>query len=178
MAVARGEATDDTKDRFRIKYSSEEAEGEKAAAASTPSKQTWLQSVGAKLGRKDLVPHPLDEDNKVEAMVDKLDLTYRYVDDDEEQAHASEDVESGSSGRAGDNLFGPLSIEDYVRYRARPVCTYLERTAPWRFRAAVSRDSACLRHQLARRSFCWPGKCVCPLCHRHRCNRCCPEEFY
>ena len=132
MAVARGEATDDTKDRFRIKYSSEEAEGEKAAAASTPSKQTWLQSVSAKLSRKDLVPHPLDEDNKVEAMVDKLDLTYRYVDDDEEQAHASEDVESGSSGRAGDNLFGPLSIEDYVRYRARPVCTYLERTAPWR----------------------------------------------
>ena len=43
--------------------------------------------------------------------------------------------------RIRDDLMSSLSIDDYMYYRARPICTYLERTAPWRaFELQVRND--------------------------------------
>ena len=63
------------------------------------------------------------------AKPDKLDETYREKNEDEE---LPEMTQAAGGERPGDDLFGPLSIDNYMIYRARPACTYLERTAPWR----------------------------------------------
>ena len=53
-----------------------------------------------------------------------------YKRQDEGDDGAGGGAEGG--GGVSDNLLGPLTIDDYYLYRARPVGTYLERTAPWR----------------------------------------------
>ena len=135
MAVARGEVTDETKDKFRIKYSAEgdkSASDEAAAAKSyNPRELTKIQQLmeyyrsRAGKGASEAVIEKVEK-------VEKLDETYRIPDDDEDQGDDEMGGGDAGGGRPGDDLFGPLTIDDYMRYRARPVCTYLERTAPWR----------------------------------------------
>ena len=63
-----------------------------------------------------------------EEKVRKLDTTYREYDDDE-PAPSSLD---GGGGIGGDTLLAPIGIDVYMKFRTRPMVTYLERTAPWR----------------------------------------------
>jgi len=62
----------------------------------------------------------------------QLDTTHIDPEDDEDKAAAGEDADAGMGLRIRDNMLGGLTIDDYMHYRARPICTYLERTAPWR----------------------------------------------
>ena len=62
-----------------------------------------------------------------------LDLT--YADDDNEDEAQQEDEDAGGAQetkRIGDDFFSSLTIDYYMKYRAKAVCAYLEKTAPWR----------------------------------------------
>ena len=137
QAVKRGEATDDVKDKFRIKYASSnmgsssqaEQEGDETDQRLGRRAPTKLMMVKEFLLNSGKAPTNLEDPD--EARPEMLDETYRVPDQDEETP--ADDMEAGASGgRPGDDLLGPLSIDDYMTYRARPACTYLERTAPWR----------------------------------------------
>ena len=131
LAVARGEVTDDQKDKFRIKYNPDQAPEEADNSLSSKEQPTKIQQLSAyykaRMGKG--LPDVNVSDNNEKA--EKLDETYRIPDDDEDEDEEGLG-DSGGSSRPGDDLMGPLTIDDYMRYRARPVCTYLERTAPWR----------------------------------------------
>jgi hypothetical protein len=63
-----------------------------------------------------------------EEKVDTLDETHAALDEDDE----GDSGDGGGGVMLSDNFMSPLSIDAYFRYRARPLCTYFERTAPWR----------------------------------------------
>ena len=129
QAAKRGESTEEAKDRFRIKYAEGASEGDgdgnKPVVGGNESGLQKLYKRFKTRGRIDLEAG-VETDSKPEM----LDETYRVPDEDDEEPQ--DDMEAGGGGRPGDNLFGPLSIDDYMTYRAKPACTYLERTAPWR----------------------------------------------
>jgi len=73
------------------------------------------------------------EDKAKKAGEKTLDTT--YVDPDEESDDDVEDS-AGAGGDGGarcrDDFFSSITIDDYMKYRAKPVLAYLEKTAPWR----------------------------------------------
>jgi hypothetical protein len=77
----------------------------------------------------------LDDEPKVgaEKKVEKLDTTYMDDDELEETGAAGGAAAGGDSGTLiKDNLQSTLTIDVYMQYRAMPLCTHIERTAPWR----------------------------------------------
>jgi len=125
LAVARGDITEEPAQETKKKYAPEDEEAQ-APAKEQPTKLQQLQEHYRKRrSRKDDGAVAATEPEKEE----RLDETYRIPDEDEE---SDDDGGGGGGGRPGDNLVGPLTIDDYMKYRGRPVCTYLERTAPWR----------------------------------------------
>jgi len=70
---------------------------------------------------------------------ERLDTS--FIEDDDQLGGAAaggaapDDAGDGAGGkglRIRDDLLTALSIDDYMYYRVRPLCTYFERTAPWR----------------------------------------------
>ena len=70
---------------------------------------------------------------------EKLDET--YIDDEDKEANGGAEAGGGKGGSKGqasssgsikDNLQSTLTIDVYMQYRAMPLCTHIERTAPWR----------------------------------------------
>ena len=49
-----------------------------------------------------------------------------------DDAGGDDEGDGGAIFRKLDNLMTEMSIDDYMKYRARPICSYFERTAPWR----------------------------------------------
>ena len=95
-----------------------------AALFHLPAESKLTDDEEAQMMEEEAVPHGQD--------VKMLDTT--YIEDDEVAGGGGggDDDEGGGGLRIRDNMLGGLTIDDYMRYRARPICTYLERTAPWR----------------------------------------------
>lgn len=87
----------------------------------------------------------MDEDEEEEPQeqtggrTEKLDTA--YIEDEEDMGGAPVGGGGGGAGddeggsrlpKIRDNLMTSLPIDDYMMYRGRPICTYMERTAPWR----------------------------------------------
>jgi len=63
-------------------------------------------------------------------------LETRYLEEDgtgADAAAAGADVEQGGGAvRVKDDMMTSMNIDDYMQYRARPILSYFEKTAPWR----------------------------------------------
>lgn len=76
-----------------------------------------------------------EEEQRAHQLRRRLDETHlgTIVDEDEEGGDpAGGGGGAVSSTRIRDDMFGSLSIDDYMDFRAKPLCAYLENTAPWR----------------------------------------------
>ena len=124
-AVARGEASGPfISDKYKIREltGGGDEEAGKSSDKKEPSKIQKLQAFFNEMSnRNKQAVNVAGEEVKVE----KLEESYIVQEDVEEGV-------GGGGGKSGDNLLGPLTIDEYYDYRARPFVTYLERTAPWR----------------------------------------------
>ena len=130
--MVRGEATEEDKEDYVKKYAPELPESNAAASSKAASKDegpTRLQKLRMYYRGKTANAPPEVVIGDGNEKIERLEEAYRVPDDDEE---GEDDGGGAAAGRPDDDLLGPLTIEDYMKYRARPVCTYLERTAPWR----------------------------------------------
>jgi len=85
---------------------------------------------------------PAEEDEGVGARGERLDTTFIADEDAEEGGDAAAGGGGGGDGGGGgegsralkikDDLLTTMSIDEYMYYRCRPMCTYFQRTAPWR----------------------------------------------
>ena len=136
-----------------------------AGSASMGAVRKWRQKTfGSKVSPVDLftggggVEEGLPEGDGavvevVTARGERLDET--YIDEDEptgggDDAAGGEPASGGVSEKVAmrdlDNLFGGMTIDEYMKYRARPILTYFERTAPWRaFEEQCLEVRACIR---------------------------------
>jgi hypothetical protein len=121
-AAVSGEEADEKPAASKYKQKDDSSKAD--AKRSGPSKlQKWAQRI--RDAGKSSLPVIVEE-----ARVERLEEAYREPDEcDEENAQGGD---TGAPALGGDNLLGPLSIDDYMLFRTRPLCTYLERTAPWR----------------------------------------------
>jgi len=125
LAAARGEVVEEEQQTKGKKYAPDEEAG--VGQEQKVSKLQQLREHYKKLGSKQPAV-VIAEEEKVE----RLDTTYQVVDEDDVVDGDSGGGGGGGGGPPGDSLVGPLTIDHYMQYRARPVCTYLERTAPYR----------------------------------------------
>ena len=66
-----------------------------------------------------------------------LDEAYLDEEDDDDSGGkkggaAGAEASGGAAKGIRDDLFSPITIDDYLKYRAKPVIAYLEKTSPWR----------------------------------------------
>ena len=63
---------------------------------------------------------------------EKLDEEHLAQNEGEEVVEVPDDSNSGGAIKIKDDMMTSMSIDEYMDYRARPLCTYVEKTAPWR----------------------------------------------
>eukprot|EP00900_Chrysochromulina_parva_P018015 jgi/Chrpa1/26214/Chrysochromulina_OHIO_Genome00026898-RA len=63
---------------------------------------------------------------------ERLDEEHLAQNEGEEVVEVPDDANSGGAIRIKDDMMTSMSIDEYMDYRARPVCAYFEKTAPWR----------------------------------------------
>ena len=63
---------------------------------------------------------------------EKLDEEHLAQNEGEEVVEVPDDTNSGGAIRIKDDMMTSMSIDEYMDYRARPLCAYVEKTAPWR----------------------------------------------
>jgi len=74
----------------------------------------------------------MDGGDEAKRGLERLDDTYAEVDEDAEPVKGPAAGAPSASIRIRDDFFSVITIDDYMKYRAKPVLTYFERTAPWR----------------------------------------------
>ena len=91
-------------------------------------KEKWMIFFPAPEAAGSMTVAVVDEDTSAGEMLDET-----YVEDDEDAAPKGGAPAAGGGGkRIRDDFFGPLTIMDYMDYRAKPILAYFEKTAPWR----------------------------------------------
>lgn len=116
-----------------MKAASGDDDEEGGGAAAAPTVEERVQAVREKwLGF--LKPPEVDEEEEEEDIYkgERLDETYLEEDEDAPKGAAVAAAPTGGSKRIRDDFFSSITIDDYMQYRAKPLCAYLERTAPWR----------------------------------------------
>jgi len=109
-------------------------DGPNAAQLLVQSMRAWLSTLSSSVGM-DVVSEAADGadaedvDNDA-ARAERLDT--RYLEDDETGPAGAASADDGGGLRVKDDLMTAMSIDDYMTFRGRPVCSYLEKTAPWR----------------------------------------------
>jgi hypothetical protein len=63
---------------------------------------------------------------------EKLDEEHLAQNEGEEVVEVPDDTNSGGAIKIKDDMMTSMSIDEYMDYRARPLCAYVEKTAPWR----------------------------------------------
>jgi hypothetical protein len=63
---------------------------------------------------------------------ERLDEEHLAQNEGEEVVEVPDDTNSGGAIKIKDDMMTSMSIDEYMDYRARPLCTYVEKTAPWR----------------------------------------------
>jgi hypothetical protein len=113
----------------------------RAQAIASGIKNLWNRYFTEEVVAEDAIEEDIEgEDGEGGERKETLDPTYVDAEDLDDEGGGA-DGGGGKKGGAGgksslgiirDNLTSTLTIEDYMTYRAKPITTYVERTAPWR----------------------------------------------